>query len=107
VTTKYKVSGYSYDDKIEAFEVIRETAAQVVFIDPGWSGKLSERREHKVSDYHRWFDSEAAAAQFLIGYRTKQMEDAKRNYENARSRLGDTRAKYRHLVDAQETPEAK
>jgi hypothetical protein len=43
----------------------------------------------------------------MIDFRAQQMRRAKDEYDSALSNLADVRAKYRHLVGAQENVEAK
>jgi hypothetical protein len=72
-------------NKIEALEVERETAQQVVL-----SSKNGQRgsRENKVSDWSNWHDSWDAAHAFLIANSEKNVASARVKLERAKGELG-------------------
>ena len=77
---KYK-TGYS-KDSIEEIEVIRETE-KCVFIKPYWSGVgRNERRESKISDFGRYYDSWDEPHHYLV-------DEAHDRVKFAESRLKD------------------
>jgi hypothetical protein len=83
---KYRIS-LSWG-KIEAFEVLRETNAQVVFnILSG--GLACERREAKRSEYHSWHDTWEDAHAFLIERAETEVQALRGRLEQAKGRLGN------------------
>lgn len=52
----------SYREKIEEFEVIKETKSQITFI----RSQGRESKERKLSSYHSWHDTKEEAKEYLI-----------------------------------------
>lgn len=81
---KYRTSW----DRIEAFEVERETEKMVIL--PAKNGQRSIR-ENKVSEYCRWHDTWEAAHAFLVAKAEKDVESLRMRLEQAKGKLGQIR----------------
>lgn len=91
MTTMFRLSGY-YDNEITEHEVVKQTAQQTRYIITDWRGQKVEQREFTAG---KWFATKAEAAAEVVKRNERKVKIAKEQYDNARSRLGDVRAKYR------------
>lgn len=57
-------------NKIEEFEVIKETEKQLVYLDE----RGRECREAKITDWQSWHNSKEDAKEFMIGKKRKEIE---------------------------------
>jgi hypothetical protein len=73
---------------ITPFEVVKETAKQVVYIRPGlFDDKPREDREAKKSDYQNWFATWDEAHQFLLKQQQYYVETIRNNLLRANGTL--------------------
>lgn len=74
-----------WDYEIQPFEVVKETAKFVTYLEPGiFIEKTIERKEAKRSDYTNWHDTWAEARGFLMNKNMVKMGDIARELEEAR-----------------------
>lgn len=86
---KYRANiGWRFD--IDAFEVVKETAKQIVYIDE-YNGKRSENRVAKASSYDKWFDTWEDAHAFLIENARAKVESLRMQLERAKGKEGQIR----------------
>lgn len=72
-------------EKIEALEVLRETAHQVVL--PPTRGR--ETRESKRSDWSNWHDTWEEAHAFLVDKAQREVDAIRGQLERAKGKLGN------------------
>jgi hypothetical protein len=98
--TLYK-TGRGWDREIRAIQVISETAAFVT-IENDWAGIKSQVREKRVTDWHRYHETEEAALEFLIVRASREVEKLKRETHQANSFLGELLSRKRKMqpIDA-------
>lgn len=77
-------------DKIEPYEVVKETEKQVVYVVE-WCDKKSERREAKCSWDHKWFDTWEEAHTHLVDKAQKKVESLRMQLEQEKGREGQIR----------------
>ena len=99
--TMYRTTKYS--DKIEAREIFKETEKCVFFKTPIWGGKLRIDKEAKDSGYHKWWDSEREALQYLIAKSSMALTQLKRDTAAESSRLGQLQSRLRKM-DSEASP---
>jgi hypothetical protein len=83
MTTMYRVRWA----KIEAFEVLRTTAKQVVL--PSTHRKGGEEREAKETEWYTWHETWEAAHARIVADAQKKVESLRRQLERANSELGN------------------
>lgn len=83
---KYRTGGY--DKKIEAVEIVKETAKQVTFK----TERGGERREAKRSEWQNWHDSFEKAKQFLLTRTEKSIQCLQQRVEDYKVELEKIRA---------------
>ncbi len=82
---KYRTSKYSHE--IKKIEIIRETHRSIFLKKYSWDD--AERREPKISDYHRYFDSWNEAHTYLIIRTEKRIDAARIELDKAIIALND------------------
>lgn len=93
---KYRATQWG---SIEAYEVVKETAASVTYLYRDiWSERTSERREMKSCDGHFWADSWGGAKAWLVGNAERDVEAARRNLQRAQDKLGNAKG-IKHKVE--------
>ena len=75
--------------KIEAFEVLRTTAKQVVLPSPHKKG--GEEREAKETDWHTWHETWEAAHTRIVADAQKKVDSLRLQLECANSALGNAK----------------
>lgn len=94
---KYRVPQYS--NKVEKKEFIRETDKFLIHQVKGWGiDDIEERREAKISEYSRYFDSEREALTFIIERNKKRLESLKRETNEVNSGIHQLEKQLRELT---------
>jgi hypothetical protein len=83
--TMYKTGKYS--TKIEPCEITKETP-KMVTVRVRFGKGTSDRLESKVSDWHRYHNSESEALDFLIERAKQRVESFKKQTHQANTELG-------------------
>ena len=85
MTTMYRVCR----TKIEAFEVLRTTAKQVVLPSPRRKG--GEEREAKETDWYSWHETWEAAHGRIVADAQKKVDGLRLQLERAKGELGNAK----------------
>lgn len=80
----------TYNDKIEAREVVKVTASTVVYIETFRNGSSRETRENRVAEWHSWHGTWEEAHDYLL----KQAES---KVKSARLALGRANGEYGNI----------
>lgn len=86
---KYRASS-SWGRGIEAFEVVKETEKQIVYVSD-WCGKRTENRVAKASSYNMWFDTWEEAHAYLVEKANNNVERLRLQLERAKGEAGQIR----------------
>jgi hypothetical protein len=73
--TLWKVEKY-YEIMVKPEEIAKETPSTVVFAYKDCSGKDRTQKEHKVTTYHNYFQTEKEAVEFAIKLVTSKIKNA-------------------------------
>jgi hypothetical protein len=88
---KYRAGGYGVL-RIEAVEVVKETEKTVTIrTEQNWGGgktRITESRENKISNYHRFFDTWEEAHDYLVKRAEKAVENCRMTLERLKGECG-------------------
>jgi hypothetical protein len=78
----------------EPVQVVKSTSSRVWFMCHDWGDKPVERMSNKVSEYARFFETEAEAVEYLRNRIAIAIDNLARQLNDERSRLGELKKKY-------------